>query len=408
MLRVLHTADWHLGHSLHELPRTFEHERFLGWLVDTAVREEIDALVIAGDVFDAANPPAAALEAWYRFLAALARRAPGVDVVVIGGNHDSAARLDAPEAILAGLGVRVVGGLPRRGGELDLDRLIVPLRDRGGAVRGHAAAVPYLRPADLPAAPGDGDPLIEGVRAIYREVLEEARRRGGAVLALGHLYMVGTELSLLSERRILGGNQHALPASIFPGDVAYAALGHLHKAQRVGGHEHVRYSGSPIPLSMGEAGYRHQVVIAEVEGDGPARARAIPVPRAVELLRVPRRGGAPLEEVEAALAALEPLGDPRDPARPYLEVCVALDRPVPDLRRRIEEAAAGRRPRLCKIGVEYTGDGAPLAEAAPAERLAELDPGEVFVRRWRRDHEGEPPAALVEAFFELLEEARAP
>lgn len=408
MLRLLHTADWHLGHTLHELPRLHEHERFLAWLAGVIESEEVDALVIAGDVFDSANPPTAALELWYRFLASLPARRPGLDVVVIGGNHDSAARLDAPEPVLAGLGVHVVGGLPRWGGALDLDRLVVPLRDRQGEVAAQVAAVPYLRPADLPSAPDAADPLVAGVRALYDEVLAEARRRrepGQALVALGHCYMVGTELSLVSERRILGGNQHALPASLFPDDVSYVALGHLHKAQRVG-REHVRYSGSPIPMSLAEARYRHQVLLADLEGDAPAVVRSLPVPRAVDIVRVPARGAAPLDEVLAGLAGLEPAGDPRDPERPYLEVCVALEAPAPELRRQVEEAAAGRRPRLCKITVEYTGDGIALADAGPAERLADLDPEEVFLRRWRRDHDAEPPPELLAAFHELLDEVR--
>lgn len=410
-MRLLHTSDWHLGHTLHDLPRDHEHQKFLDWLVETVAAERVDALLITGDIFDGANPPAAAQSQWYGVLAALHRRAPALDVVVIGGNHDSAARLDAPRPLLGGLGVHVVGGLPfTSAGVLDVERLVVPLHDGAGRVAAWAVAVPFLRPSDLPtgATGPTGDPLIEGVRAVYAAALQAARARlqpGQALVALGHCYMTGTSLQHLSERRVLGGNQHALPADIFPDDVTYAALGHLHKAQRVGGHEHIRYAGSPIPLAMGEARYRHQVCVVDLEGASLAGVRSVPVPRSVDLVRVPARGAAPIDEVESLLAALDPLPDVFPAPRPYLEACVSLPAAEPRLRQRIEQALEGRLPRLVKLTVEHTGDRRALGDvAAPA--LRELDPAEVFLRRWRRDHQGDPPAEVMEAFFELLDRVR--
>lgn len=455
-MRLLHTSDWHLGHTLHDVPRDHEHERFLGWLVETLVAEAVDALVITGDVFDTANPPAQAQARWYEFLAEARRRRPELNVVVIGGNHDSAARLDAPTPLLQAMGIHVIGAvrhLPGEGGRrLDVDRLIVPLTDARGRVAAHVAAVPFLRTSDLPrmkraadredagalpetlsdtlsgTAPGAQanalpdpraeplpvpmpDPLIQGVRQLYAEVLAAARARcegGQALLATGHCYMVGTDVSRLSERRILGGNQHALPVDIFPEDVAYVALGHLHKAQRVGGRENVRYAGSPLPLAMDEARYRHQVYVVELEGPALAGVRSVPVPRTVDVLRVPRRGSGGREEVLAELARLQDWDDGMNPdMRPFLEVCVALARPEARLRLDVEEALQGKRPRLVKLGIEYTGHGEALAEGLPEQALRDLDPLEVFVRRYGRDHEGEPPAALVAAFDELMAEVLA-
>lgn len=426
-MRLLHTSDWHLGHTLHDVPRDHEHARFLAWLGDTLEQEEVDALVVAGDVFDTANPPASAQARWYGFLADIRQRMPALDVVVIGGNHDSAARLDAPTPLLQAMRIHVIGAIQRRpgpGSRLDLERLLVPLTDRSGDVAAVMAAVPFLRPSDLPRPPagaGDDpgapsreplrDPLIWGVRQIYAEVLAAARARlapGQALLAAGHCYMVGTDLSRLSERRILGGNQHALPVSIFPDDVAYVALGHLHKAQRVGGRDGVRYAGSPLPLALNEAGYRHQVCLVDLDGPALAGVRSVPVPRAVDVLRVPRRGTASKEDVLAALAALEDWdGISSSDTRPFLEVCVALSRPEPRLRHEVEQALQNKRPRLVKLSVEYTGDGAPLAEALPARELRELDPMEVFQQRYLRDHGAPPPGDLREAFDGLLEQVLA-
>jgi exonuclease SbcD len=405
-MRLLHTSDWHLGHTLYDTSREAEHAAFLEWLLDTLESQKVDALLVAGDIFDTANPSAEAQAAWYQFVARARRRCPELDIVVIGGNHDSAARLDAPDPLFSALDVRVVGGLPKSNGAVDLDRLLVPLKAKG-KVGAWVAAVPYLRPADLPLVSEEaGDKLVEGVRAVYAEVLEGARARrepGQALVAMGHCYMVGTELSALSERKILGGNQHALPVDLFPEDVAYAALGHLHKAQRVGGREGVRYSGSPLPLSLSEASYSHQVLLVELDGERLASVRPLPVPRRVEILRVPARDTATLEDVVALLEALPELesGTP-DWRRPYLEVRVALPRPEPALRRRVEAALEGKAARLVKLTPEYTGTGNALAEERPGVSLKERTPEDVFRARYARDYTEPPDPALLEAFHSLL------
>jgi len=407
-LRLLHTSDWHLGHTLHGVGREYEHARFLAWLLDRLESEAPDALLITGDVYETATPPARAERAFFDFLAEARRRRPDLDVVVIGGNHDSAQRLEAPAALLRALGVHVVASLPRgAGGEPEVADLVAPLTDAAGAVAAWVAAVPFLRPTDLPAPRDDAaDPLIDGVARVYAAALAAAGERrapGQALLATGHCYMTGATLSELSERRILGGNQHALPVDLFPEDVAYAALGHLHRPQTVGERVGVRYAGSPIPLSLSEVDYPHQVVRVDLEGERLAAVAPLLVPRAVEVRRVPASEPAPLDDVLALLEAL-PERDPEVPAerRPLLEVRVRVEAPEPGLRRRVEEALAGKAPRLVKLAVERSDAGASLADAQPQARLAEIEPGDVFRRCYRRRYpEQEPPAAWVEAFAEL-------
>lgn len=324
-LRLLHTSDWHLGHTLNEYERDREHAAFLAWLLDTIEAEQIDALLIAGDVFETGNPPARALEQWYRFLGACTRRFPDLDVVAIGGNHDSAARLDAPNALLDGSRLRVVGGHAGR----DPRDFVFPITR--GDLRAWVCAVPFLRPADLPEVTAE-DPLIEGVRLVYDGIFEAARAvraSGEPIIAMGHLYMVGGEVSAMSERKVLGGNQHALPVTVFPDDVAYVALGHLHKAQCVGGKPHVRYAGSPIPLSTTEASYVHQVLGVTLDRDGETRITPHVVPRTADIVRVPAEGAAAPEEVFAALGTL-PAADALEPWRaPFVDVHVMLDAPDP-------------------------------------------------------------------------------
>ncbi|TCV90668.1 exonuclease SbcCD subunit D C-terminal domain-containing protein [Sulfurirhabdus autotrophica] len=410
MLRIIHTADWHLGHTLHGMSREYEHKKFLDWLLDTLGEQVADALIIAGDVFDSANPPAKAQSMLYHFLAQVNRRYPALQVVLVGGNHDSAARLDAPQPLLKELNVHVVGGINRgQDNSLDCKQLLVPLADKQGNIVAWCVAVPFLRPGDLLPVDEGEDPLIQGVRDIYREALIEARTQalpGQALLATGHCYMVGAALSELSERKILGGNQHALPVDIFPTDIAYAALGHLHLAQSVGGRENVRYSGSPIPLSLSENVYPHQVVSVDIEAGACVKWLPIRVPRVVEILRLPPKEPLPLADILVLLEGLDLPESVPEQNWPYLEVSVLLDRPEPGLRRSIDEALAGKGVRLLKISTHYPGERASLSESMPEKNLQEITPDDVFSRRYQQLHDDLPPKALMDAFHEMLEQVQ--
>jgi len=210
-LRLFHTADWHLGHTLHGVERTYEHERLMAWLLQTIERESVDAVLVAGDVFDAANRPTEAQALWYRFLVEAWRRVPHVQVVVIGGNHDSGARLDATDPFLRAMErLHIVGCVTRRDGRPELDSVVVPLRDSSGEVRARVAA-------PVPARGGDrhrpGDTVAEATRRFFGSVLDRARARRSpdeALVAMGHLYIVGAKASELSERRFVVGNQSAV------------------------------------------------------------------------------------------------------------------------------------------------------------------------------------------------------
>lgn len=407
-MRILHTSDWHLGHTLRDWDRAPEHAAFLRWLLSTIEEESVDALLIAGDIFDAANPPASAQEAWYAFLAAARASSPDLEVVVIGGNHDSPARLDAANPLLRAVRVHMVGGLPRADEPGMLDRFIVPIRGRRGD-KALVAAVPFLRPGDLPVTDAAAaDPLVEGVRAVYHDAALHLRgKRGGEepLLAMGHLYMAGSQLSEQSERPILGGNQHALPVDLFPDDIAYVALGHLHRAQQVGS-ARIAYSGSPIPLSMAEASYIHQVSVIDFEGAHLSRIRSLHIPRHVELRRIPEQGEASLSDVVRAIAALPDAESMDDSLYPFLEVAVALERPEPTLQQQVQDALRGRAARLVKLTRVMTGTNLPLAEATTARALDDSTPDQVFVERHRRQFSEPPSDALMAAFHELLATSR--
>ncbi len=414
-MRLLHTSDWHLGQTLHNFDRTYEHQRFLDWLLETIVAEQVDALLIAGDIFDNSNPSAASQGQLYRFLQQAKARSPQLDIVAVAGNHDSPGRLEAPGPLLEAHGTRVVGHVVRNGiGEIDLERMVVPLTGRDGQVQAWCVALPFLRPGDVPrvdtagAVDEGGNPAIDaylsGIALLYQQAYDLARSRcanGEAVLAMGHCHMVGGDASPDSERRILIGGTEALPASMFDPGIAYAALGHLHLAQKVGKQDHLRYCGSPLPLSFAEIGYQHQVLRIDIEGGKAQDIVALQVPRAVELLRVPAQP-APLKQVIAELVGLE-LPDAQLHEQPYLEVRVLLDGPEPSLRAQVEAALEGKPVRLAKI--EPTRKLVTAAGFEPAlslDQLAQLQPDDIFQRLWQQRFGEDAPPDQLAAFAELM------
>lgn len=437
-MRFIHTADWHLGHKLHNQSRHEEHKVFLEWLVERAVEHEIDALLIAGDVFDTPNPPAESLKLLYEFLHSLNQAAPHVQVVIIGGNHDSAHRLEAPQRLLKLFNVHVIGGMPPQSA-LDFDRLLVPIRNRDSKQVAWVVAVPYLRPSDLPnITPRPDNYLVEGVRAVYQHALErvkQRRRAGEGVIVMGHCYMASSTLSEDSERKILGNHQNALPVDLFPMDVSYVALGHLHLAQSLNGVEKIRYSGSPLALSLTERHYQHQVALielseTEVKADPELRADVAPLPsvpeeytrvefqsftplytpKGVEMIRIPDSHGGGLS-VDEALKAIEALPD-RDERvpqwrRPFLHVCVALEQTTPQLKSLIFKALKDKQPRLSRLQVIRTQKEQSGGLSLPAHHLNELNHERVFRLRWERQNPDTGlPDEVLDAFNTLLTEVQ--
>lgn len=407
MLRIFHTADWHLGHHLHGVSRQLEHQHFLDWLLNELKYKQADALIVAGDIFDSANPSSAAQSQLYDFLVKAKAQQANLDIILIGGNHDSASRLDAPSPILNALGVTVVGGLSQGDqGNIDWERLLVPLTNATGEIKAWCGAMPFLRNADLPPGEQDSDPLISGMKTLYAELFAQLQQKAGndhRLILTGHCYMVNGAVSELSERKILGGNQHALPVELFPDDIAYVALGHLHLAQRVGTHQHIRYSGSPIPLSFDESDYSHQVVQVDIRAGQPVETVAIKIPRSVELLRVPNgKDFAVLPDVLEHLENLI-LDDLPIEQQPLLELRIRLEKPEPGLRQQLEEVISKLPLRLLKISTAYSGSEKSLADLKIEERLEELQALDVFQRCYQNKYDKEAPEAMNALFNELVE-----
>lgn len=401
-LTLIHTSDWHLGHELHGHGREAEHDAFLGWLLDQLDAQDADALVVTGDVYDVTNPPVAAMRRLYGFLAAATARRPALRIVILGGNHDSAARINLPAALVDEERVRFIGALPRRDGAPDMDGLLVPLAGKTGETAAWLGAVPFCRPGDLGA---------ESLTSLYEAVAEAgAARAGGLPLILtGHLHVSGGAVSELSERRIVVGGEEAQAASLFDHRAAYVALGHLHRAQDIAGPTRIRYAGSPFPLSATERDYCHSISVCRVSAGKDAaeisrEISEVPIPRPVAFLAVPNRGGARLDAVVAELEALALEELPRE-CQPFLEVTVEVDGPEPHLQSRVLAALEGKPVRLTRILRQHAA--APVAASGPlgGADLGDLQPEAVFAALHTARHAGHPPTEdLVQAFAQLLVE----
>ncbi|MBL9117731.1 MAG: exonuclease SbcCD subunit D C-terminal domain-containing protein [Verrucomicrobiaceae bacterium] len=372
-MRILHTADWHLGARLIERDRLAEHAAFMDWLIETIRSEKIDAMLVSGDVFDAANPPQDAVALYFDFIKRLADLKT-VKAIITGGNHDSASHLNAPRDLLKRFDVHVFGHSG--------DNLV----DLGDCV---VAAVPFLRERDLRQAVG-GETLTtvhEQLRAAIKDhyshqlAAAQSLAKGRPCIAMGHLTVMGATTSD-SERDIHIGNLGSVGADVFEG-FDYTALGHLHRPQRVASKETIRYSGSPIALSFSEAADTKSVVLIDTENHSsatillPSEAsnwqknegrrmalKILPIPVTRQLIRV--------KAARATLAAdLENV-----PAGSWAEVTVKLDAPEPDLDRQVREAAANRFEVLKVLADLPVSDTAPWQTKAPT--LQDLQPRDVF------------------------------
>lgn len=415
MIRILHTADWHLGQTLNGWPREDEHRAALAALTAIAEAQAVDAVIIAGDVFDGMNPSADSMRLLYDTLVALRRVRPHLTTIMVAGNHDAAGRIEAPQPLFAALGVHAVGIIHRRDGAIDLDRHLVPVRDAAGRTGAHVLAIPYPRAADLPglgeswqhAEPAAGSPVVRAVRRLHDEMIGAARAAIGPapLVVTGHLNVIGGEAdddSRSAERRILIGGEHAVPHDLYPADLAYVALGHLHKPHAAG-RANVRYAGSLFPLSVTERGYRHGVSLVTL-GAGPAEITPVPLPRPVAHLRVPEKGALAPAAAEAALAAVAAAqGTPRS-LWPFVQAVVAADGPVSGIKADLERAAEPLCLRLVDVSFVRSATAADAGAAPPPPvRLAECDPADLFARAFEATHGVAPGEAHLAAFHHILQ-----
>lgn len=292
-MKILHTADWHIGKLLYSKKRYDEFEKFLLWLVEKIEKECFDVLLIAGDIFDTTTPSNKAQELYNNFLAKLVKTTCR-HVIVVGGNHDSPSLLNSQRNILKLLHIHVIGSA-----EATLKDEVLVLRGKDDKEELIVCAVPYLRDRDIRKAEAyesldeKANKVIEGISKHYTEVCAYAKEIQASlshrvpIVAMGHLFTAGGQSAQGDGmRELYVGSLGHVHANLFPICIDYLALGHLHSAQKVGGNNHMRYSGSPLPMSFDEACHTKKVISIEFDKSLIPVIQELDIPTFKQLKRI--------------------------------------------------------------------------------------------------------------------------
>ena len=381
-MRILHTSDWHLGQHFMGKSRQAEHQALIDWLLVQVDVHAVDAVLIAGDIFDTGSPPSYARELYSQLVVRL--HGVGVALLLLGGNHDSVATLGESRTMLACLSTTVVAAVDEAADQV----VVLPLRGGTAEAGCIVCAIPFIRPRDVmqsqagQSAEEKQQSMQTAIQACYQSVYEAglavqlalSKTLGRVVplIATGHLTTVGAS-SNESVREIYVGSLNAFPTAAFP-PVNYVALGHIHQPQKVGGLEHIRYCGSPIALGFDEARQQKEVLLVDLGADGLRAVTALPVPRFQPLMSI----SGSLATLAGAIGVAAREGSLEKPV--WLEVTVAEDDYLADLPARIEAMTQGLPVEVLRVRRQRGNVTASLIGEVN-ETLDELSPDDVFARR---------------------------
>ena len=376
-MRILHTSDWHLGQHFIGRSRASEHSAFLHWLTEQAEQLQIDAIIVAGDLFDTATPPSYARELYNQFIVSLQRC--GCQLVVLAGNHDAAAVLNESKGLLHYLNTQVITAPAEQP-----EQQLIILKNRQQQPAAILCAIPFLRPRDLllsqrgQSATDKSSDLQQAIHAHYQtlytaaELYNSQQQTDLPVIMTGHLTTVGAKTSE-SVRDIYIGTLEALPASAFP-PADYIALGHIHKSQQINAPGDIRYSGSPIALSFDEANQQKQLWLIEIAGREKT-VSSVAIPCFQPLLSITTALAQLSEKVTQALNNLPPQ------QRLWLEVVVSeQDGYLSDLQQQVEQQLADLPVELLRLRRQRKTDVNSLQTDSQIS-LTELTPEQVWQSR---------------------------
>jgi DNA repair protein SbcD/Mre11 len=409
-LKILHTADWHIGQTFHNFDRQDEHAAFLNWLLQTIDAMKIDVLLVSGDVFDTSNPSPEAHKLYYKFLSKAIKANPDLQIIITAGNHDSAARLEAPKALLNNFGIRVVGKLKKLpDGHFDYNKVTIPLVNKQGDVTAWCLAIPYLRPADFAHLPENYKNYAKYVAQFYKEAYQFAEQKktaNQAIIAMGHLHTNAadtTDENRTDKRQAVGGTEH-IAADAFDESLSYVALGHIHKAQRIGGQEHIRYSGSPLPMSFTEKNYGHQVIVFDLVNNKAENIQTVSIPITAHCIAIPKKH-LPINDAILEIMQLPNCTAADDnKTYPYICVNILVDGPDPERRIKIENALEGKQARFVKMDCqEINASTKNRTQYITDEALHQLDPTSVLLDMYAKKYQQTMPSNLLELFTTVLQ-----
>jgi exonuclease SbcD len=381
-MRILHTADWHVGRVWKNFQRLNETAKVLDHMARYIETQSIDLVLMAGDVFDALNPGAEGEKLVFDFLRRLgAQRVPSI---VIAGNHDSPDRMDAWGMLAELAGTRVIGR-PRSCGKGGVRQI----EARSGETA-MVAALPFAAPAvfvhamELAGSETQVKSLYADRFKLAVQHLSRGFRPGCVNLLMAHTHLDGAVLSN-SERQVHVGEDWAATPQSLPADAQYVALGHIHKPQAVkAAPAPTEYAGSLLQLDFGEAGQEKSFVVIEVKPGLPARME-----------RIRYEGGKPLVDVKASLAELSSRQKELQAAG-WLRVTVPLQEPDPELGRKVHDLLAN--------AVQIRSELATTEAAETNDQRAGKGPVELYREYHQREHQRPPASGVAEAFAHLYEQ----
>ncbi len=403
-MNILHTSDWHLGQRFINQERYDEHRAALKWLKNTIVAEKIDVLLIAGDIFDTANPPHEARKMYYQFLATLVGTSCR-HIVVTGGNHDSPLMLNASRELLELLNIWVIGEATD-----PISNEILRLKNDAGATELIVAAVPFLQERNLrKAVAGESHDdriaaIRAGIAAHYDSLAaiiaaENSGKNRKPVVAMGHLYVTGAEDSKEQGSKIYVGNLDNLDAKHFSNTFDYVALGHIHRPQTLqNAATIVRYSGAIIPLSFTETSDTKSVTVLRFEGNILKEKNIVEVPTFRKLRRL--KGTMP--DLKVQLENLKPAQ--ADIAASWVEIVIETDAVLLNPLQELTDFCSNLPIEILKCRIENTGETHTLETALTNKTamLAELDVNDVFQKKLAAtDLNADDKLLITQAFLEI-------
>ena len=412
-MKILHTSDWHIGRTLYDRKRYDEFEKFFTWLLNTLESENIDVLLIAGDIFDNGTPSNKAQELYYKFLCNV-NKTKCQHIVIIGGNHDSASFLNAPQSILKSLDVHVVGAISDnledeiiildilKTPNTDLERITnnIPSPEISKLI---ICAVPYLRDKDIrtvnagESLEDKAQNLIQGIKEHYSAVAELALKKRDEIykesmgkkpayipiIGTGHLFAAGG-IAGDGVRDLYVGSLAYVNIEAFPKCFDYVALGHLHIAQSLGGTEHIRYSGSPIPMGFGEAKQIKKLITVDFPENKPENhihqepcLAGSPVKPSINEVSIPNfqmleRISGNLYHITQKIKELK-----TNHSNAWLEIEYTGSEIIPDLKIRLDEAILESHLEIRRIKNKRISENI-IESRFSQENLKDLNPNEVF------------------------------
>lgn len=376
-MRIIHTSDWHLGQYFFTKSRAPEHQYFLNWLIEQVNQHQVDALIVAGDIFDTGAPPSYAREIYNQFVVDLHKT--GCQLVILGGNHDSVSMLNESKALLSCLNTQVIAN----GNSMAIEQSIIVLKDRQGEPGALFCAIPFLRPRDIlfsqagQSSEQKQQSLQQAISDYYQQCYQQAIKlrleldRPLPIIMSGHLTVVGASTTD-SVRDIYIGTLDAFQASGFP-DADYIALGHIHRPQIIGGQSHIRYSGSPIPLSFDENGPEKSVCLVDFEQGERKEIQLLPIPQYQPLATL--KGN--LQDIQQQL---EQYRHYQGEHPVWLDIEIASQDYLSDIQQRVEDLTTGLPVEVVLLR-RARRQHQSLSMQQQNETLSELTVEEVFQRR---------------------------